>query len=149
VLPALVRKTHEAIERREKKMVVWGTGTPRRELLFSDDMADACVYLMNLSEAQFESMSSIPETPPLINVGSGHELTIRELASTVCAVMGFNGDIVFDSTKPDGTPRKLLDSTRLFGLGWKPRISLRQGIHLAWDDYRVQLQQLQQPQERD
>jgi GDP-L-fucose synthase len=149
VLPALIRKTHEAIERREKKVVVWGTGTPLREFLFSDDMADACVYLMNLSETQFESLISIPETPPLINVGSGHDLTIRELASTVCAVMGFDGDIVFDSTKPDGTPRKLLDTTKLFNLGWKPRISLRQGIRLAWDDYRLQLQQPQQLQERN
>jgi GDP-L-fucose synthase len=143
VLPALIRKTHEAIEQRQKNLVVWGTGTPRREFLFSDDMADACVYLMNLSEAQFEGLISIPETPPLINVGSGHDLTIRELASTVCAVMGFNGDIVFDSTKPDGTPRKLLDTTKLFSLGWKPSTPLRQGIQVAWGDYRAQLQQLQ------
>jgi GDP-L-fucose synthase len=144
VLPALIRKTHEAIEGRQKNVVVWGTGTPRREFLFSDDMADACVHLMNLSEAQFESLISIPEMPPLINVGSGHDITIRELASTVCSVMGFDGELVFDSTKPDGTPRKLLDTTKLFNLGWKPRISLRQGIQLTWDDYRARLQQLQE-----
>jgi len=144
VLPALIRKIHEAIERRQKKVVVWGTGTPRREFLFSDDMADACVYLMNFSEAQFESLISVPETPPLINVGSGHDLTIRELASTVCAVMGYDGNLTFDSTKPDGTPRKLLDTTKLFNLGWKPSIPLPQGIQLAWDDYRVQLQQPQE-----
>jgi GDP-L-fucose synthase len=144
VLPAVIRKTHEAMERGEKQVLVWGTGTPLREFLFSDDMADACVHLMNLSEAQFENMISIPETPPLVNIGSGHDITIRELAATVCAVMGFDGKLVFDSSKPDGTPRKLLDSRRLFGLGWKPRISLRQGIQLAWDDYRVQLQQPQE-----
>lgn len=104
VLPALIRRTHEAIARRENRLVLWGTGTPRREFLYSDDMADACVHLMNLSDSQFENLISVPETPPLINVGSGSDLTIRELASTVCAVMGFDGEIVFDPTKPDGTP---------------------------------------------
>jgi GDP-L-fucose synthase len=144
VLPALIRKTHEAMERGEKEVVVWGTGTPLREFLFSDDMADACVYLMNLPERQFEGLLSIPETPPLINIGSGHDVTIRELATTVFSVLGFEGSVVFDSTRPDGTPRKLLDTTRLQVLGWRPRISLRQGIQLAWDDYRVQLQELQE-----
>jgi GDP-L-fucose synthase len=144
VLPALIRKTHEAIERGERQVSVWGTGAPLREFLFSDDMADACVYLMNLPQAQFESLISLPDAPPLINVGSGHDLTIRELALIVCSVMGFDGDIVFDSTKPDGTPRKLLDSTRLFNLGWKPGIQLRQGIQSVWDDYRAQLQQPQE-----
>jgi GDP-L-fucose synthase len=139
VLPALIRKTHEAIARGEKNVTVWGTGTPLREFLFSDDMADACVHLMNLGAPQFESIISIPETPPLINIGSGQDVTIQELATTVCSVLGFDGEIVFDSTKPDGTPRKLLDSAKLFGLGWKPRISLKQGIQLAWDDYRLQL----------
>jgi GDP-L-fucose synthase len=144
VLPALIRKTHEAIARGENRITVWGTGTPRREFLHSDDMADACVHLMNLSDAQFENLISVPETPPLINVGSGRDLTIRELASTVCAVMGFNGEIVFDPAKPDGTPRKLLDCAKLNGLGWRPRISLRQGIQLAWDDYRMHSHQLPQ-----
>ena len=140
VLPALIRKTHEAIERGERQVVVWGTGTPLREFLFSDDMADACVHLMNLPAAQFESVIAIPDMPPLINIGSGQDVSIRELARIVCSVLGFDGNIVFDPTKPDGTPRKLLDSTRLFGLGWTPRISLRQGIQLAWDDYRTTLQ---------
>jgi GDP-L-fucose synthase len=144
VLPALIRKTHEAMERGTKEVTVWGTGTPLREFLFSDDMADACVYLMNLSETQFESLISIPETPPLVNVGSGHDVTVRELATTVFSVLGFDGNLIFDPAKPDGTPRKLLDTTRLSRLGWKPSISLRQGIRLAWDDYRVQLQQLQE-----
>jgi len=141
VLPALIRKTHEAIQRGDSEVGIWGTGTPQREFLFSDDMADACVHLMNLSEAEFDSMISIPEMAPLINVGSGQDLTIRELATMVTSVLGFHGDIVFDSSKPDGTPRKLLDSSRLFALGWKPRVSLKQGIQLAWDDYRAQLQQ--------
>ena len=144
VLPALIRKTHEAMGRGEQEVVVWGTGTPLREFLFSDDMADACVYLMNLPERQFEGLISLPETPPLINIGSGHDVTIRELATTVFSVLGFEGSVVFDSTEPDGTPRKLLDTTRLQRFGWRPRISLRQGIQLAWDDYRVQLQQLQE-----
>lgn len=144
VLPAIIRKTHEAKKRGDKEVTIWGTGTPLREFLYSDDMADACVYLMNLSEAQFASLISVHETPPLINVGGGHDLTIRELATTVFSVMGFDGNLVFDSTKPDGTPRKLLDTTKLFALDWKPRISLCQGIQLAWDDYRVQLQQLQE-----
>jgi GDP-L-fucose synthase len=103
---------------------------------------------MNLSETQFESLISVSETPPLINVGSGRDLTIRELASTVCAVLGYDGNLIFDSSKPDGTPRKLLDSSKLFSLGWKPSIPLPQGIRLAWDDYRVRLQQSQQLQER-
>lgn len=144
VLPALIRKTSEAMERSETNVVVWGTGTPRREFLYSDDMADACVYLMNLPDAQFESLISDTDTPPLINVGSGHDLTIRELASTVCSVTGYEGNLIFDSSKPDGTPRKLLDSGKLFGLGWKPSISLPQGIQLAWNDYRMQLRQLQE-----
>jgi len=145
VLPALIRKTHEAVTNRQKTLTVWGTGTPLREFLYSDDMADACIYLMNLSEAQFETIISAPDGPPLINVGTGHDLTIRDLASNVSAVMGFEGKIVFDSTKPDGTPRKLLDSTKLFGLGWRPSISLEHGIQLAWEDYGLQLQQVQEP----
>jgi GDP-L-fucose synthase len=144
VLPALIRKTHEAIEQRQPGIVVWGTGNPLREFLFSDDMADACVFLMNLPETEFESLIITPETPPLINVGIGEDLSIRELASTVCSVMGYEGNLIFDSTKPDGTPRKLLDSTKLFNLGWKPSISLRQGIRLAWDDYRLRRHQLQE-----
>lgn len=135
VLPALIRKTHEAIEGRQKSLVVWGSGEPRREFLFSDDMADACVYLMNLPGAQFDDLIAAPEQPPLINIGSGHDLTIRELASTICTVMGYDGNLRFDPTKPDGTPRKLLDTTKLFNLGWKPTIPLRLGIQMAWDAY--------------
>lgn len=144
VLPALIRKTHEAIGHGDQNVVVWGTGTPLREFLFSDDMANACIFLMNLSSRQFEDLISTPGSPPLINVGSGHDVTIRELAETVCAVMGYRGNLIFDSTKPDGTPRKLLNSTKLFNMGWKPRVSLAEGIRLASDDFRMQLRQLQE-----
>jgi|ERR1700678_262316 GDP-L-fucose synthase len=143
VLPALIRKTHEALEHEQRSVVVWGSGTPLREFLFSDDMAAAAIFLMNLPEPQFESLVNGCELPPLINVGSGEELSIRDLALMVFKVLGFTGDLVFDTAKPDGTPRKLLDSSRLFNLGWKPRISLSQGIRLAWDDYRTRAQQLQ------
>jgi GDP-L-fucose synthase len=143
VLPALIRKTHEALEHEQQSVVVWGSGTPLREFLFSDDMATAAIFLMNLPEPQFESLLNGCELPPLINVGSGEELSIRDLALTVFKVLGYTGDLVFDTAKPDGTPRKLLDSSRLFNLGWKPRISLSQGIRLAWDDYRTRAQQLQ------
>jgi GDP-L-fucose synthase len=143
VLPALIRKTHEAIEQNQKSVAVWGTGTPLREFLFSDDLAAAAIFLMNLPEPQFESLLDGRDIPPLINVGSGEELSIRDLALTVFEVLGYQGDLVFDTAKPDGTPRKLLDSSRLFNLGWKPQVSLSQGIRLAWDDYRARAQQPQ------
>jgi GDP-L-fucose synthase len=144
VLPAIIRKTHEAMERGDKTVTIWGTGTPLREFLHSDDMADACVHLMNLPESEFEAILSSKEIPPLVNIGSAKDLTIRELATTVFSVLGYKGDLVFDSTKPDGTPRKLLDNTKLTQLGWKPSISLSQGIQLAWDDYRARARQLQE-----
>jgi GDP-L-fucose synthase len=97
--------------------LVWGSGTPRREFLHADDLADACVFLLK----NYDS-------PELINIGSGTDVTIRELAETVCEVLGYDGTLAFDPTKPDGTPRKLMDSSRLFSLGWKPKISLREGI---------------------
>ncbi len=117
VLPALIRKVHEAIERGENSVVVWGTGSPRREFLNVDDLADACLFLLE----RYHS-------PEIINVGCGEDITIRELAETVCDVLRFQGRLVFDTSKPDGTPRKLLDMTKLFGLGWRPKIPLREGI---------------------
>ena len=117
VLPALIRKAHEARQRGDNEYVVWGSGTPRREFLFVDDLADACVHLM---ERGFEG--------PLVNVGTGVDVTIRELAETVMQVVGFNGRIVFDASKPDGTPRKLLDVSRLAALGWRASTGLREGI---------------------
>jgi GDP-L-fucose synthase len=124
VLPALIRKVHEAKANKQPSFMVWGTGKPRREFLYVDDLAGACVFLMR------EYLHD--ET---INVGSGQEVTIRELAETVAEVVGYKGDLVFDTSKPDGTPRKLLDVSRLKSLGWKPRVSLKKGIKLAYQDF--------------
>lgn len=121
VLPALIRKAHEAKLRGDKLLVVWGSGTPRREFLYVDDLADACVHLMELGY-----------DGPLVNIGMGTDVTIRELAETVMKVVGFEGDIVFDASKPDGTPRKLMDVGRLAGLGWRANVRLEQGIQLAY-----------------
>jgi GDP-L-fucose synthase len=121
VLPALIRKAHEAKEGGEDKLVVWGTGTPRREFLHVNDLADACLFLLE----RYDS-------PEIINVGCGEDITIRELAEMVLEVVGFKGSLVFDSTKPDGTPRKLLDVSLLFGMGWRPKIGLREGIRDAY-----------------
>ncbi|CAG4887826.1 GDP-L-fucose synthase [Paraburkholderia saeva] len=125
VLPALIRKAHEAKARGDKELVVWGTGNPMREFLYVDDLADACVFLME---------SGVSEG--LFNVGTGEDVTIRELAETVMDVVGFDGRIVFDATKPDGTPRKLLNVDRMHQLGWTARTSLRDGIASAYGDFR-------------
>ncbi|MBI3901581.1 MAG: GDP-L-fucose synthase [Nitrosomonadales bacterium] len=134
VLPALIRKMHEAKQRGDSEMVVWGTGTPRREFLYSDDMADACIHLMTLPQ---ESLSGLYNEahPPLVNVGCGADVTIKELAQLAQEVVGFEGALTFDTSKPDGTPRKLLDVSRAAGLGWKARTDLRTGIALAYADY--------------
>lgn len=133
VLPALIRKMHEAKQRGSEEVVVWGTGTPRREFLYSDDMADACLMLMSLEDIDSEKL--IAGYPPLINIGCGEDMTVRELAETVAQVVGFEGALRFDVSKPDGTPRKLLDISRLFSLGWRPRIDIGQGIGLAYRAY--------------
>lgn len=117
VLPALIRKFHEAKHRDDREVVVWGTGTPRREFLYCDDLADACLFLMQ----RFDAAEPI-------NIGWGEDVSIRELAELVRHIVGFTGNLRFDSTKPDGTPRKLLDVSRLGALGWQPRVSLRDGI---------------------
>ena len=121
VLPALIRKAHEAKERGEDQLAVWGTGTPRREFLHANDLADACLFLLE----RYDS-------PEIINVGCGEDVTIRELAEMVCDSVGFRGSLVFDATKPDGTPRKLLDVSLLFGMGWRPKIALHDGIRDAY-----------------
>jgi len=145
VLPALIRKAHEAKLARRSKLVVWGTGTPRREFLYSDDMARACVHLMCLPDPAFDVILGGTERvegrdiAPLVNVGSGEDQTILELATTVAEVIGFTGEIVLDPSKPDGTPRKLIDSGRLRAQGWSPSIGLREGIHLAYQDYLERL----------
>jgi GDP-L-fucose synthase len=139
VLPALIRKVAEAKALGHKQIVVWGTGAPRRELLFSEDLAEACVFLMNLDQATY---SSLLEGVPLINIGTGKDVTIRELAEKVCAALGYTGDLVFDTTRPDGTPQKLLDVTRMQALGWQPRTTLSQGIALTYEAARPQLEAL-------
>jgi GDP-L-fucose synthase len=138
VLPALIRKMHEAKLADAATVTVWGTGTPRRELLHSDDLADACLFLMKLPEEEYASLLAPHSSPPLINVGYGQDVTIRELAETVRRVVGYRGELVFDTSKPDGTPRKLLDVTRLSALGWRPRIELADGIAQVYRLYRDQ-----------
>ena len=134
VLPALLRKAHEAKRRGERQLAIWGSGRPRREFLYSDDMAEACVRLMRLPAAQFDRLVA-PGQAPLINIGAGSDSTIAELAALVAEVVGFRGELVYDATKPDGMPRKLLDSSRIAALGWKPAVALRQGIALAYKDF--------------
>jgi GDP-L-fucose synthase len=138
VLPALLRKTAEAMAAGKREVLVWGTGTPRRELLYVDDLADACLFLINLDEARFGSLLG-EEMAPLINVGTGEEVTIRELAETVARVLGFEGRLVFDASKPDGMPRKLMDVSRLHALGWRHTTTLEVGIRRTWKLVREQL----------
>lgn len=127
VLPALIRKMHEAKMQNAKEVVVWGTGSPKREFLYSDDLADACVFLMEKYNA--------PDIGEFVNIGTGKEITIRDLAELVAQVIGFQGNLVFDKSKPDGTPRKLLDVSRLHALGWKPKTGFREGIGRAYGDF--------------
>jgi len=134
VLPALIRKVHEARARGERTVTVWGSGRPRREFLYSDDMAEACVHLMRLPEEAFARLTA-PEAAPLINIGAGKDLSIAELAALVGEAIGYEGNFIYDASKPDGTPRKLLDTSRLAALGWQPRIGLREGIALAYRDF--------------
>jgi GDP-L-fucose synthase len=124
VLPALLRKVHEAKINRQPSFVVWGSGKPRREFLYVDDLAEACVLLMN---EYLEDQT--------INVGSGEEVTIRELADIIKEVVGYKGEIVFDASKPDGTPRKMVEISRLRKMGWKPKIGLKEGIKRTYDDF--------------
>lgn len=138
VLPALIRKMHEAKVRGEREVVVWGTGTPRREFLYSEDMADACLHLASLPDTKFEALLDVGTSrePPLVNIGCGEDLTIRELAELVAQEVAFPGPIVFDTGKPDGTPRKLLDVTKLTALGWRARTPLREGIRRAYAEWQ-------------
>jgi GDP-L-fucose synthase len=135
VLPALLRKMHEAKARGLERVTIWGTGKPRREFLYSDDMADACVMLMNLPDVAFDDVLRGPNDFPLINVGCGEDQTIAELARAIASAVGFRGTLEFDTSKPDGTPRKLLDVGRLKRLGWSPQIGLATGIAAAYRDF--------------
>jgi GDP-L-fucose synthase len=134
VLPALIRKIHEAKQRGELPVTIWGSGRPRREFLLSDDMAEACVFLMRLPEAEFTKLVA-PTRAPLINIGAGTDQSIADLAALVAQVLGYRGEFVYDPSKPDGTPRKLLDSGRILTLGWKPKVGLREGIAVAYEDF--------------
>jgi len=124
VLPALIRKFHEARAGHHEKVTIWGTGTPRREFLFADDLADACLFLMETYDEK-----------EIINVGSGNDYTISELAEIIKGIIGYEGEIIYDHSKPDGTPRKLLDSSRVYNLGWKPVTELKHGIQQAYNDF--------------
>ncbi|MES9960829.1 MAG: GDP-L-fucose synthase [Sedimenticola sp.] len=133
VIPALIRRFHEARETAAPSVTVWGTGTPKREFLHVDDMAAASIHVMNLGQSDYQA-----HTSPMcshINVGFGSDITIKELAETVARVVGYQGEILFDTTKPDGTPRKLMDSTRLNRLGWQPEVPLEAGLENAYREY--------------
>jgi GDP-L-fucose synthase len=139
VIPALIRKFHEAKVNHQPTVTVWGTGTPKREFLYSDDMASACVFLMNLADDDFQPLLASKRNdglPPLLNLGSGTDLSIAELASLVKGIVGFSGDIIFDTDKPDGTVRKLMDSSRLNQLGWNFNTTLIDGLELAYQDFK-------------
>jgi len=144
VIPALIRKFHEAKLADAKEVVVWGTGTPRREFLYNEDMADACVFLMNLPDDKYDSLLGSDESktgkfePPLVNIGVGDDITIKELAETVKQVVGFNGEIVFDATKPDGTMRKLMDVGRLTAIGWQASTEFKAGLKNAYLEFQSQ-----------
>jgi len=133
VIPALIRRFHEAKEQCQPTVMIWGSGTPYREFLYVDDLASACVHVMNLDQEDYQQ-----HTQPMlshINVGGGEELTIRQLADTIARVTNYKGTIAFDNKKPDGTPRKLMDSSRLNNLGWQPTISLEEGLIIAYNDF--------------
>jgi GDP-L-fucose synthase len=134
VIPALIQRAHQHKIQNIPKLEVWGSGRPRREFLYSEDMADACVHLMQLSQDEFSQLFN-DDTPPLINIGSGADQTIAELAALVCSVVGYEGEIVFDASKPDGTMRKLMDSQKMYALGWGPKTSMRAGLQIAYADY--------------
>ncbi len=141
VIPALLRRFDEARKNSITQVKVWGTGTPRREFLYSEDMADACVFLMNLPDAEFAGLLAEEElragrfAPPVVNVGSGSDIAIGELAGMIAAATGYQGDIIFDTSKPDGTPRKLLDVSRLSALGWQPKVPMYEGLKSAYADF--------------
>ncbi len=133
VIPALIRRFSEAKASQAPKVTIWGTGTPRREFLYVDDMASASVHMMNLPKATYDQYTCPMQSH--INVGCGNDITIAELARTVGQVLGYRGEIDFDASKPDGTPRKLMDSSRLNGLGWKAQVTLQEGLALAYQDF--------------
>jgi GDP-L-fucose synthase len=141
VIPALIRRFHEAKVARVPEVVIWGTGTPRREFLYVDDMAAASVFVMQLPQSAYQSNATPMQSH--INVGFGSDISIAELAKMVGETMGYTGKIIFDSTKPDGVSRKLLDTTKVDHLGWSARIGLRKGLELTYADYLLPSQHAQ------
>lgn len=145
VIPALLRKFHEAKVSRAPSVTVWGTGRPRREFMYSDDMAGACVHLLGLDDARYAPLLGGDDTktgrfePPLVNIGVGEDITIRELAELVRDAVGYDGEIGFDASKPDGSPQKLLDISRLRATGWRARTGLAEGLRLAYADAKTRL----------
>ena len=139
VIPALIRRFHTAKTNNEPTVTIWGSGTPWREFMYADDMADACVHLITLPDDQFRPLLANDRNdgiPPMVNIGVGKDITIAELATLVAQTVGFGGRIEYDSSKPDGTPRKLLNSDRLLALGWRATTALPQGLRLAYEDFK-------------
>lgn len=134
VIPALIRKVAEAKELGLNRITVWGSGKPRREFLFSDDLAEASIALMTLEESRFRIFLS-DATPPLVNIGKGEDIAISDVVRVICSALDYSGEIIYDISMPDGTPRKLLDSSKIHGLGWKPKVELSEGIRLAYENY--------------
>lgn len=135
VIAALIRKMHEAKERNDKEVVMWGTGTPKREFLSSNDLAEAAVFVMNMKEEIYSSLCASQEEPPILNVGSGQEISIKDLVKVVAEIIGFKGSIRWDSSKPDGTLLKLMDSSKINRLGWQAKTSLKSGLEAAYKSY--------------
>jgi GDP-L-fucose synthase len=139
VIPALIRKFHEAKVNHQPTVTIWGSGTPRREFLYSDDMAQACLFLMQLPDNQFKQLLAHDRNdglPPLVNVGTGSDITIKQLAELVGSVVGYGGQLIFDSTKPDGTMRKLMDVSLINSLGWQAGTSFIDGMNYAYQNYK-------------
>lgn len=138
VIPGLIHKFHQAVMNNESSVTIWGTGKPRREFMFNDDMAQACIHIMNLPDAKFENLLASDRNggpAPVINIGVGEDITIAELANLIAKVTGFHGDISYDTSMPDGTPRKLMDVSRLHQLDWKASTYLHDGLTQAYDDF--------------
>jgi len=135
LIPALIRKMHEAKITKCREVMIWGSGCPRREFLHCEDAAEACIFLLQLPQPAFDQLAMRDGVAPLVNLGCGEDLTVRDLAELVAEVVGVVPSLVFDSTKPDGTPRKVLDTSRMAGLGWRPRISLRDGLRQTYSDF--------------
>ena len=143
VIPGLIRRFHEGKERGSSNVSVWGSGMPRREFMFADDMAAACVHLMNLPDSNFKPLLAAERNdgvPPVVNIGVGEDVSIAELATTIAETVGYDGRIEYDRSRPDGTPRKLLDSSRLNALGWHATTTLERGLALAYEDFKAMAQ---------